>query len=110
MTIEKCVSHQFGLPNTLVMQFLTKDSLKSNAKAGVLENPDLGDASYDLPFFEKEPRTIGKILPNSQVLVRKSATETDVRGNRYSPHRKSQYFRSRQSAHFGPTAAWGYRQ
>jgi CHAT domain-containing protein len=67
------------VPNVSVIQFLTKGPLKSNAKAGVLENPDPGDVSYDLPFSEKEARTIGEILPNSQALVRKNATETAVK-------------------------------
>jgi CHAT domain-containing protein len=67
------------VPNASVIQFLTKGPLKSNAKAGVLENPDPGDVSYDLPFSEKEARTIGEILPNSQALVRKNATETAVK-------------------------------
>lgn len=59
------------VPNASVIKFLTKGPLKSNAKAGVLENPDPGDVSYDLPFSEKEARTIGEILPNSQALSEK---------------------------------------
>ncbi|MDC1288182.1 CHAT domain-containing protein [Gammaproteobacteria bacterium] len=67
------------LPSASVAQYLTKGSLDSSAKAGILGNPDLGDASYDLPFAEKEAKAIGNILPDSQVLVRKRATETAVK-------------------------------
>jgi CHAT domain-containing protein/Tfp pilus assembly protein PilF len=47
----------------------------------VIGNPDLGDSAYDLPFAEREAMSIAREYEGSEVLIRKEATETRVRGD-----------------------------
>lgn len=63
------------LPSASVLQFIG-DRVSGTRQALVLGNPDLGDASRDLPGAEAEARAIASVVPGATVLLRDSASET----------------------------------
>lgn len=63
------------LPSASVLQFLAARKPATARDMLLLGNPDLGDASMDLPGAEAEARAIKGIWPNSTVLMRKAATK-----------------------------------
>jgi len=65
------------LPSASVMQFL-KDTGETGEML-ILGNPDLGDPRFDLPGAETEARMIKDIHPGSTVLLRESASETNMK-------------------------------
>lgn len=69
------------LPSASVLQFLNKDSQSENRRMLVLGNPDLDDASMDLPGAEVEAINLGQIRPGTNVLLRKNASETLLKAN-----------------------------
>ena len=69
------------LPSASVLQFLNKDSQSENRRMLVLGNPDLDDASMDLPGAEVEAINLGQMRPDTNVLLRKNASETLLKAN-----------------------------
>lgn len=63
------------LPSASVLKFLKPRSGQGIDSLLVLGNPDLGDPKLDLPNAEQEAQAIAKFAPNSQLLLRKSASE-----------------------------------
>jgi len=75
------------LPSASVLSFLQARVKKTGDGAAlILGNPELGDPKYDLQFAQNEALAIGKILPNSKVLLRSEATKTSFMnsGSQYS--------------------------
>ena len=67
------------LPSASVLKFLKATGTTGEAKLLVLGNPDLGDPKLDLGFAEGEARALATIVPDSRLLVRKEASETNFR-------------------------------
>ncbi len=63
------------LPSASTLWFLDKKN-KPTADMLVFGNPDLGDASLDLPGAEQEANGIAGLWSDSQVLFRKTASES----------------------------------
>ncbi len=74
------------LPSASVLSFLQARKKTRSGTALILGNPNLGDLKYALKFAQDEALTIGKILPQSKVLLRTDATETNLKtyGSQYS--------------------------
>lgn len=68
------------LPSASVMKFLNKKTTASNELL-VLGNPDVDDASLDLPGAQLEAQAVARTFERSQLLLRKQATETVVKKN-----------------------------
>jgi CHAT domain-containing protein len=66
------------LPSASVMQFLNKGS-KASESLLVLGNPDLEDASMDLPGAQQEARAIADLWSDSKVILRQHASETVIK-------------------------------
>ena len=66
------------LPSSTVLKFVMDKIKERDQESNVLifANPDLGDARYDLSFAEEEASSIRWNFPNSQIFIRKEATET----------------------------------
>jgi CHAT domain-containing protein len=45
----------------------------------ILGNPDLGDAALDLHFAESEARAVSTLSPDSRMMIRREASETNFR-------------------------------
>lgn len=67
------------LPSASVLKFLRPASHNRHALLLALGNPDLGDAKLDLQFAEREARSVAGLYPDSRLLVRKDASETNFR-------------------------------
>lgn len=63
------------LPSASVLKYLKPARTQSPETVLVFGNPDLGDATLDLPNAETEARTIAALLPGSELLVRGKASE-----------------------------------
>ncbi len=63
------------LPSASVLKYLKPSSKEKPESVLVFGNPDLGDPKYDLPNAEVEAKTIADLLPGSELLVRKKASE-----------------------------------
>ena len=74
------------LPSASVLSFLQAPAKKAKAGALILGNPKLDNPKYDLKFAQDEALAIGKIIPNSNVLLRTDASKTNLQnlGNQYS--------------------------
>jgi CHAT domain-containing protein len=66
------------LPSASVMQFLNKGSQASESLL-VFGNPDLKDASMDLPGAQAEARAIADLWSDSKVVLRQHASETVIK-------------------------------
>ena len=67
------------LPSASVLKYLRPVMQKIEAPLLVLGNPDLGDPKLDLAFAEGEARLVGSMNPNSRVLLRKEASESNFK-------------------------------
>ncbi len=67
------------LPSASVLKFLKRPTPGRPALLLVLGNPDLGDPAMDLKFAEGEARRVGAIHPDSRILLRKDASETNFK-------------------------------
>lgn len=67
------------LPAASVLKFLRPAVAKKEAQLLALGNPDLGDPKLDLQFAESEATAVAGIFPDSRVLLRKDATETNFK-------------------------------
>ena len=66
------------LPSASVLKYLKPPTKKDGALLA-LGNPDLGDARLDLKFAEDEAREVAKLSPEARLLVRKDASETNLK-------------------------------
>lgn len=80
------------LPSASVQQFL-RAGRPGIGKLLVFGNPDLGNPQLDLPSAEEEARQIAQMLPDSRVLLRKAASETEFK------HQAGQYQYLHVAAH-----------
>jgi CHAT domain-containing protein/tetratricopeptide (TPR) repeat protein len=67
------------LPSASVLKFVRAPTGAASTAALVLGNPDLGDPALDLAFGEQEATAVAGQLPQSQLLLRASASETNFR-------------------------------
>ncbi len=67
------------LPSASVLKFLRPAVVDARASLLVLGNPDLGDPDLDLKFAGDEARAVSHIFPNTRLLLRKDASETNLR-------------------------------
>src|SRR5262249_31332017 len=67
------------LPSASVLKFLRSPAPNKDGLLLVLGNPDLGDPSLDLKFAEDEARTVAGLFPQSRLLVRKEASESNFK-------------------------------
>ncbi len=74
------------LPSASVLNFLAEKAKQKEWGALILGNPMLGDPKYDLKFAEDEALAIGRIIPESRVLLRSEASKTNLQnwGSKYS--------------------------
>jgi CHAT domain-containing protein len=73
---------RFGLrflPSASVLKLLRPAQVTAGVQLLALGNPDLGDSKLDLQFAEGEARTVASLFPDSRLLVRKDASETNFR-------------------------------
>jgi CHAT domain-containing protein len=66
------------LPSASVLKYL-KPPAKKDGLLLALGNPDLGDPRLDLRFAEDEARQVAKLSPQARLLVRKDASETNLK-------------------------------
>jgi CHAT domain-containing protein len=62
-----------------VLKLLRPAQVTAGVQLLALGNPDLGDSKLDLQFAEGEARTVASLFPDSRLLVRKDASETNFR-------------------------------
>ena len=67
------------LPSASVLKFLRPALPGRRAQLLALGNPDLGDPKLDLHFAEGEAKTVAAIFPESRVLLRTDATESNFK-------------------------------
>lgn len=67
------------LPSASVLEYLKRRGAPAPRELLVFGNPDLGDPKFDLPGAEAEAREIAKMWTGSVVLLRKDATETNLK-------------------------------
>jgi CHAT domain-containing protein len=74
------------LPSASVLSFLTERTKQEDKGALIFGNPKLNDPKYDLKFAQDEALAIGKIIPNSKVLLGSDASKTNLQtmGIKYS--------------------------
>ncbi|CAK0752067.1 CHAT domain-containing protein [Gammaproteobacteria bacterium] len=71
------------LPSSGVIKYIRPTRSKNLEFILVFGNPDLGNARFDLPNAEEEARVVAKLIPNSELLVRKKATKSAFK--KFSP-------------------------
>jgi CHAT domain-containing protein len=67
------------LPSATVLKYLKPAVQSKEGLLLALGNPDLGDPRLDLQFAEDEARTVTKLFPQSRLLVRKDASESNLK-------------------------------
>lgn len=67
------------LPSASVLQFLRPALGTKGPKLLVFGNPDLGDAALDLQFAESEARAVSSLYPDSRMMIRREASETNFK-------------------------------
>jgi len=74
------------LPSASVLNFLTERTKQAGRGALIFGNPKLDDPKYDLKFAQDEALAIGRIIPESKVLLRSEASKTNLQnfGSNYS--------------------------
>ena len=74
------------LPSAGILSFLQERMKQEDRGALIFGNPKLDDPKYDLKFAQEEALAIGKMIPNSKVLLRSDASKTNLQyyGNKYS--------------------------
>ena len=68
-----------SLPSASVLKYLKPPVEKKDGLLLALGNPDLGDAKLDLKFAEDEAKTVTKLFPQSRLLLRGDASETNLK-------------------------------
>jgi CHAT domain-containing protein len=73
------------LPSASILGILTDKTRSNKQSALILGNPDLKNPAYDLKYAEEEALSLGKIIPQATVLLRKNARASVIRemGNQY---------------------------
>ena len=74
------------LPSASILNFLTERTKQAGRGALIFGNPKLDDPKYDLKFAQDEALAIGRIIPESKVLLRSEASKTNLQnfGSNYS--------------------------
>ena len=74
------------LPSASVLSFLKERAKQEGSGALIFGNPKLNDPKYDLKFAQDEALAIGRIIPESKVLLRREASKTNLQnfGSRYT--------------------------
>ena len=74
------------LPSASILNFLTERTKQAGRGALIFGNPKLDDPKYDLKFAQDEALAIGRIIPESKVLLRSEASKTNLQnfGTNYS--------------------------
>ena len=74
------------LPSAGILSFLQERMKQEDRGALIFGNPKLDDPKYDLKFAQEEALAIGKMIPNSKVLLRSDASKTNLQyyGSKYS--------------------------
>lgn len=74
------------MPSASAIKYLRKSKAEKSGGILIFGNPDLGDPKGDLEYAQREATDIAHIRPNSRVLLRKEATEGELRqySNSYS--------------------------
>jgi CHAT domain-containing protein len=67
------------LPSASVLKYLKPPVQQKEGLLLALGNPDLGNAALDLKFAEDEARSVAKLFPQSRLLVRKDASESNLK-------------------------------
>lgn len=67
------------LPSASVLKFLRPPVVMKEAQLLALGNPDVGDPKLDLQFAEDEARAVAGIFPDTRVLIRRDASETNFK-------------------------------
>ncbi|PKN26886.1 MAG: hypothetical protein CVU64_16920 [Deltaproteobacteria bacterium HGW-Deltaproteobacteria-21] len=67
------------LPSASILQFLRPAMATQSPRLLILGNPDLGDAALDLHFAESEARAVSTLSPDSRMMIRREASETNFR-------------------------------
>jgi CHAT domain-containing protein len=67
------------LPSASVLKFLRPALAMKEAKLLVFGNPDLGDAALDLQFAESEAKEVASLYPDSRMMIRREASETNFK-------------------------------
>ena len=67
------------LPSASILQFLRPALTTKQTRLLVIGNPDLRDAALDLHFAEGEARAVSSIYPDSRVMIRQEASETNFK-------------------------------
>jgi CHAT domain-containing protein len=67
------------LPSASVLKFLRPALATKEAKLLVFGNPDLGDAALDLQFAESEAKEVASLYPDSRMMIRREASETNFK-------------------------------
>lgn len=66
----------FYLPSATVLKFCRDKQKVFGGKVLALGNPDLRNSQLDIPFAFDEVKAIGRLYPDSTVLVRRNATKS----------------------------------
>ena len=78
----KMLVERYGLsvlPSASVLQFLSPMPTDSTTSMLVLGNPDLGNPALDLKFAGEEATVVSHFYPDSRLLLRRDASETNLR-------------------------------
>lgn len=67
------------LPSASVLKFLRPAVADARASLLALGNPDLGDPGLDLKFAGDEASAVSRLFPNARLLLRKDASESNLR-------------------------------
>lgn len=67
------------LPSASVLKYLRPALPRQSARLLALGNPDLDDSSLDLAFAEGEARLVASLYPNSRLMLRKDASESNFK-------------------------------
>ena len=71
--------HLRFLPSASVLKFMRPARATKETGILVFGNPDLGDAALDLQFAESEAKTLASLYPDSRMLIRRDASETNFK-------------------------------
>lgn len=67
------------LPSASVLKFLHPTKSRAETSLLVMGNPDLGNPTLDLEFAGEEANAISRLFPDTRLLLRQEASETNLR-------------------------------